>query len=42
MLVGSYDTGLLIASFVCAVVGSGVFQVIYLAGVGLTKVSLFG
>lgn len=42
MLAGGYDTGLLIASFVCAVVGSGVFQVIYLAGVGLTKVSLFG
>lgn len=41
-LAGCCDAGLLIASFVCAVVGSGVFQAIYLAGVGLTKVSLFG
>lgn len=41
-LAGGCDAGLLIASFVCAVVGSGVFQAIYLVGVGLTKVSLFG
>lgn len=42
MLVGGCNMCLLIASLVCAIAGSGVFQTIYLAGVGLTKVSLFG